>query len=213
MSEEEIQGLKNKNKELLDELKDLKNQMKSFEGLDIKALQDSAAELDKLKKQQMEEEGEYKKLYETQKDAHQKEIKKYQSEIDTLKSSANGLTKELGVSNALSNITLIPELADVARKTIMSEAGVDKDGNVVVGDKAVSEYVKEWAETPVGKHFIMNDNSGGGGPGGGDDTKFVTEEKYFDPKSKEFNRTEQAKFTKANPEKAQEFRAKYAETE
>jgi hypothetical protein len=37
----------------------------------------------------------------------------------------------------------------------------------MVGDKPISEYLKEWATTDEGKHFVAAPNNNGGGSQGG----------------------------------------------
>jgi hypothetical protein len=37
----------------------------------------------------------------------------------------------------------------------------------VIGDKALGEFIKEWATSDAGKHFVTADNNTGGGATGG----------------------------------------------
>ncbi len=78
----------------------------------------------------------------------------------------NGLTDELtkaGVTN--------PAFLKAVKSTLASNIQVVTDGDKRIakaGDKALADYVAEWAKSDEGKHFVSApNNSGGGSQGGG----------------------------------------------
>jgi hypothetical protein len=78
----------------------------------------------------------------------------------------NGLTDELtkaGVTN--------PAFLKAVKSTLASQVAVVVEGDTRIakaGDKPLADFVKEWAASDEGKHFIAAPNkSGGGGQGGG----------------------------------------------
>jgi hypothetical protein len=64
----------------------------------------------------------------------------------------------------------------------------------VIGDKALGEFVKEWATSETGKHFVSaENNSGGGAQGGNNNSQSKTiSRSEFDAKS-QFERATLAK--------------------
>lgn len=77
----------------------------------------------------------------------------------------NGLRAELaaaGVTNP------VHQKAAIAMHAAMVEIGIDGENRVAkVGDKALADFVKEWAASDEGKHFVAAPiNQGGGAPGG-----------------------------------------------
>lgn len=82
----------------------------------------------------------------------------------------NGLTDELtkaGVTN--------PAFLKAVKSTLASQVAVVVEGDTRIakaGDKPLADFVKEWAASDEGKHFIAApNNSGGGGQGGGESGK------------------------------------------
>jgi len=78
----------------------------------------------------------------------------------------NGLTDELtkaGVTN--------PAFLKAVKSTLASQVAVVVEGDTRIakaGDKPLADFVKEWAASDEGKHFVAApNNSGGGGQGGG----------------------------------------------
>jgi hypothetical protein len=76
----------------------------------------------------------------------------------------NGLTDEL-VKNGVA-----PQFLAATKAMFAGQAQIVADGDTRVakiGDKSVSDFVKEWAGSDEGKHFVKApDNSGGGSQGG-----------------------------------------------
>lgn len=205
---EATQGLASKNAELLKDLKNQKEAFSEFEGVNIKELKSAADELKKIKDKKLEEDGEYKKMYEIMKNDHATEVEKLQNANKDLEAKLHDTTKSNALATALVTVNVIPELADVAVSTLKDKVAIDDAGNPIVGDKPVADYIKTWAATDVGKHFIRSGNSGGGGngsEGGGVDSNT----KYFDPKSKDFNLTAQAKLANSDPEAYKALKKQY----
>jgi chromosome segregation ATPase len=88
----------------------------------------------------------------------------------------NGLTDELtkvGVTN--------PAFLKAVKSTLASQIAVVVDGDKRIakaGDKPLADFVKEWAGSDEGKHFVSAPNNSGGGGlggnGGGTDTSKLT---------------------------------------
>lgn len=199
--DEQVKGLKNKNDELLGKLD-------KFKGLDIDKLVRDSATLAEFLKKSDEEKGEYKKLYEQLRDSSGKDVEKLNKQIEELTNNITGMKKSSAITKALSDISVDPLLLDLAVKTISEKAAVDDKGNVMVDGKDLPKFVKEWADTDLGKRFIISGNSGGGANGGvegGPDGHA----KFFDPKSEHYNVTEQAKLAKTNVSEYNRLKAIY----
>lgn len=152
-------GLKNKNTELLSELKKAR---KAGE-ITPEQLAEVEAERDKIA-------SDLAKAHKDLKAANtsaEKATKALEAESGFTKSLLieNGLTSELtkaGVTN--------PALLKAAQALLRNgvEIAVDGDKRLAkVGDKDLAAHVKEWAASDEGKHFVAAQTNTGGGAGGG----------------------------------------------
>lgn len=212
MSEEEMKAelerLRNANKDLLADLKKAQAMAKKFDGVDIESLTNASKELEELKTKQQEEDGEYKKLYEKAIETHKTELNKKDETLSEMKNRLDSTIKSNAVANALGSVDIIPDLFESAQQLIVPQVGLNDEGQPLVGDKPLNDYIKEWASEGVGKHFIKNGNSGGDGSGNDGGTG-DPEAKFYDRKSSEYNLTEQAKIAKTNPEKHEQLRKRF----
>lgn len=74
-----------------------------------------------------------------------------------------------GLSDALAKAGVKPEFMDAAKALLKSQAAIKSDGGAyqaVIGDKALTEAIGEWAGG-AGKHFIAAPANNGGGASGG----------------------------------------------
>lgn len=152
--ENDIEGLKKKNTELLGKLKKARN----GEG------EDSAAEVERL-------EGE---LAQSRKDlaAAQKAVRKAEGERDNFKTQAetegkysSDLLIDNGLTAALTEHKIAPQFMPAAKALLSGKATIKTEGDkrsVVVGDKALGDFVKEWAISDAGKHYVTAPANGGG---------------------------------------------------
>lgn len=80
----------------------------------------------------------------------------------------NGLTDEL-VKNGVA-----PQFLAATKAMFTGQAQIVAEGDTRVakiGDKSITDFVKEWAATDEGKHFVKApENSGGGSQGSGNGT-------------------------------------------
>jgi hypothetical protein len=116
--------------------------------------------------------------YKAKLDAANKDVKKLTTERDTAVTnlakeseiSANA-HKERDLTESLAAINVSNPIALKAAKALLaSQAQVVVEGDkrvTKVGDKLLSDHLKEWAATDEGKHFITAPANGGGGAGGG----------------------------------------------
>jgi len=153
-------GLKNKNTELLTELK------KARKSAEITPEQMAEVEAERDKAQ-----AELQAAHKAAKDAakaHEQAVKALEQETGFTQKLLvdNGLVSELtkhGVTNPVS--------LKAAQAMLRAGVKVEADGENRVakfGDKALSDYVKEWAASDEGKHFVTAaNNSGGNATGSG----------------------------------------------
>lgn len=160
--EEEIQGLKDKNQELLGKLRKARTEGGA----------ENAGEIERLETELHETQG---KLRKAESDLRQtnRDLSAAHEERDTAR---NELTSEREFSrNELVNNRLTGELvgvnvasqfledvgASLARQVTIKE--VDGKREAFVGDKPLGEFVKEWAGSDKGKHYVTAPANGGGG--------------------------------------------------
>jgi len=200
-----VAPLTTKRDELLNEVTGYKTKLKDIptkEELD--ALRAAATELGEVKKKSDSGKTEYEKMLEKMR----KDTDTYKGEsektINALKGNLKKTLVEGGLAKALVSVNINPALASAAIKLLATDvAFIEENGEFVakVGDKDIDTFVKEWANTAVGKNFVLaKPNSGGGSEGdGGNGETFESHSKFFDKKSSEYSMTKQAALYKVNP--------------
>ena len=184
MSEEELQALKdevdalkNKNKELLTEVKKERNKNRELNLDDFNKLTEKVEQL----------ESENSKLNGT--------IKLKDIEVQKLSTSfqeANGKLEQLSYDDAITKVVDGLKLAGnkqaIAKKLLKAEATF-KDGALSFGDKSVDDFVKDWT-SPTGEGYMFlegTQHSGGGASGGTTTTATTTETKVDSTQHKDTN--------------------------
>lgn len=114
----------------------------------------------------------------------------------------SGFTQKLLIDNGLSEVLVKAGVSNPAhlkavKSMLASQVQIIADGDnrvAKVGDKALADYVTEWATSDEGKHFVSApNNSGGGAEGGGGKTNQKTMTRTaFD----QLSPTEKAAFTR-----------------
>lgn len=155
-------GLKSKNQELLDKNKKL---MKGQE-IDPQTVVDLEAQIDKLQSDLT---------------VSQKSAKESVKTLETLQGQLKvetGFTQKLLIDNGLTDELVkngvAPQFLPAVKAMFAGQAQIVAEGDTrtaKIGDKSVSDFVKEWAASDDGKHFVKApENSGGGSQGSGNGT-------------------------------------------
>jgi len=155
-------ALQAKNQELIDKNKKL---MKGQE-IDPQTVVDLEAQVDKLQ-------GELQ--------ASQKSAKESVKTLETLQGqlkAETGFTQKLLIDNGLTDELVkngvAPQFLPAVKAMFAGQAQIVAEGDTrtaKIGDKSVSDFVKEWAVSDDGKHFVKApENSGGGSQGSGNGT-------------------------------------------
>ncbi len=166
-SNADVEALVEKNKELLAELKKVKADLRKVQDIkpedyqavvdELEAVKEKLSASDKLVKTANTEAEKYKALYESE-SAH------------TAKTLIDS-----GLTNALVDAKVDAKYLKAVKALIGGDAKVEADGEkriVKIGDKALSDYIKEWASTEEAAHYLAAPaNAGGGGQGGGGEHK------------------------------------------
>lgn len=168
------EALESKRDELLASLrkeKDSKNEIMER----LNALEDEKA---KIKEDNLDKEGDIKKIKEALEEKFQKKIDDLttakEAEIATLTGHLNTHIVEGGLASALTKAGVKPELMDAATALIKSKFGGeigDNDGTPFAkfDGKVVDEFVTDWSKSDAGKHFVVAQNNSGGGSNGAND--------------------------------------------
>jgi hypothetical protein len=158
--EEAIAGLQTKNTELLAKLKKAQKDA-TIDPADHAALQ---AELDATTAKLAEA----TKALKTATTEAEKAKKAYETESQV----AHRLLVDNGLTEALTAAKVKPEYQKAAKALLAGQVVLVAEGDkriAKVGDKALADFVTEWAKGEEGKHFVAAPGNGGGGaPGGGD---------------------------------------------
>lgn len=156
-------GLEAKRDELLTEVKNLKAELRKTQDINPADLQAAEERAEKAEAALKEAQGQVKALT-TERD---KAVKALESET--------GFTQKLLIQDGLKSALLAngvkdEDFIDALSTKFAGSASVVVEGDVrkaMIGDKAVGDYVKEWAASDAGKKFVSApDNSGGGATGG-----------------------------------------------
>jgi hypothetical protein len=158
-----LDGVKTKNSELLDEVKDLKAKLRTSTGIKPEDLAALEAELDQTKV----------KLATAEKTA--KDATKAKETAEASLKTEQGFTHKLVVENGLrEQLTAAGVTDSVYQKAAMAmlsgqvQIAADGDNRVAkVGDKVLADFVKEWAGSDEGKRLVSAPANGGGGAQGG----------------------------------------------
>lgn len=156
---EATEGLASKNRELLAELKEARKG-RQVNPEDLEKLE---SELDRLKGELSEAQKAAKKSL-TEAETARKQLQDAESFTQRLLVD-NGLTEALakaGVTNPVHMKAVKSMLAGQVQVVAEGDAKVAK-----VGDKALADYVNEWAKGDEGKFFVSAPNNSGGGATGG----------------------------------------------
>lgn len=166
-AEEKAKGLKDKNSELLGEVKDLKGK--------VKKASETQTELQQKLDDAEESLGQQNKDVQAQIDQATKPFKRDLEKAQQNAADATGRLSKLTIaremSSALTKAKIAGPMQDAVRALIQADHKVevvDKDGNQVVqiDGKDASAFVTEWAGTDTGKNFIAASGNGGGGAQG-----------------------------------------------
>ena len=158
--ETEIEGLKTKNRDLIGKLK------KAREGADNG---DSQAEVDRLEIELADSTKALKaatkslKTVETERDAHK-------ASFDAEAVITRTLIVDNGLTDALVAANVAPHFLPAVKAMLAAQVKLEADGDsrkAVIGDKSLSDYVNEWSQGDLGKHYIAAPANGGGGSTGG----------------------------------------------
>lgn len=161
-SNADVEALVEKNKELLAELKKVKADLRKVQDIkpedyqavvdELEAVKEKLSASDKLVKTANSEAEKYKGLYESE-SAH------------TAKTLIDS-----GLTNALVDAKVDAKYLKAVKALIGGDAKVEADGDkriVKIGDKALGDYIKEWASSEEAAHYIAAPANSGGGGGGG----------------------------------------------
>jgi len=193
--EEQLEDLKNqveatnaKNKELLTELKTARNKNKE---VDTEAYYKTLDEVDNLK-------AENAKLNQTL-GLKSKEVEKLSTTLNELDTNLKTTKLENTLNEELSKLGLNPILSRYVKNDFKALSKINEDGSISIADKPLKEYVSEWLNTDEGKAVSLPSGNVGTSASGGSNNSGVSEAKYFDRNSKEFNLTKQAEVYHTNP--------------
>lgn len=157
--EEATRPLLDKRDELLNEVKQLR-----------KGKQVSPEDLEKI---------------EQERDSYKEQLSKYEKDLKKANESVNAIQKQLesessftqkllvenGLTDALTKVGVTnPAFLKAVKSTLAGQVQLVAEGDTrvaKVGDKALAEFVSEWAKSDEGKYFVSAPNNNGGGSNGG----------------------------------------------
>ena len=161
--ESEVSGLKKKNTQLIEKLKKEETEREAAE-----------TELEEVKETLTKGKPDFEKEKKKLEDKFNKDKKELEDKLAEATGHINKLVIETGISDALNEAKIAPVHSKTVAAFIKSSNKIDLDTSgdtpkAKVGDKPLAEFIKSWAESEEGKHYVAApDNNGGGAKGGGD---------------------------------------------
>jgi hypothetical protein len=173
-TESEVEGLKNKNKELLGKNKKLSVQVESYDGLEPDEVKDKLGQLNELIEKGASTEESYKRLLKESEDNLKKKLTKADTRAAALETKLRDTLASDALNKSLLDVKVDPRFMPAAKALLSGKVSVDLDGeehNIAIGGEPLGDFVKTWSQGDEGKHFLAApDNSGGGAGGGGRQT-------------------------------------------
>lgn len=106
------------------------------------------------------------------------ETEKLTKDIQTKDQALQKYLIDGGLSAELAKVGVSPKLVEAAHAYLRNKVGIkakDDDFEVLMGDKPLTDAVKEWAASEQGKAFVLaTGNSGGNAQGGNSNTNAKT---------------------------------------
>jgi alanyl-tRNA synthetase len=99
------------------------------------------------------------------------QIEKLSSQLQEKDGAVSKYLVDSNLSDALAKVGVLPHFMDAAKSLLKSQATIKAENGeyqALIGDKPITDAIKEWASSETGKYFVKApDNSGGGGQGNG----------------------------------------------
>jgi len=216
--EETTKALTKAKDDLWLEVKELKKKLKEFDGITVDSYNKIKNELELLKKKAGNDDSELATQVRVLSEQLKTIEENSKKQIELLDNENKKLLVDDEINKALIGVNVKKSMMKAARRIIKADVSVIEEGEganrkrkAVIGDKSIEDYVKIWSETDEGKNFIAaKNNIGGNSHGNNQNPNYASEvETYFDPKSKNYNRTKQAQVKKVNPELYANYMKKY----
>lgn len=166
-----------KNRELLAEVKDLKNKLRATQEIKPEDLTAAEARAEKAEAALKEAQKQIGTLT--------KERENLAKTLEAESGAARSYALEAEISDAIAKGNVVPALVPAFKAMIQQQAKaelVDGKYAVTIGDKAAREYISAYLDSDEGKAFkVANANHGGGamgGKGNGGGVKQITRAEY-----------------------------------
>lgn len=164
----ETQGLKDKNTELLSEIKKQKDSLKSIQA----QIDELSSAKEKAEQEALEKSGDVEKVKASIEAREKKEREKLEAALQSKEAALQKLLVDQGLTEALTKAGVQnPAHLKAAKALILAENKaeiVEENGITVakIGDQSLHDYVSSFAQGEDGKHFVSAPNNSGGGARG-----------------------------------------------
>ena len=154
--EQDIQGLKAKNTELIDKLK------KAQDGkIDAQAVERLETQLEEAQNQLKQVTKDHKKAV--------KDLEESRTTLEQVQTRGRETAIDAALTEQLTGAKVPTALLGGAKALLKAKVqAVDENGTLVIkaGDKALGDFIKEWSLGDEGKHYVSAGGNTGGGAGG-----------------------------------------------
>lgn len=152
----DFEALSNKNKELITEKRKLQSKVGE---IDFDAYNKAMEENDTLKGQLSKVNNEL--------GLKSKEVEKLSTTLNELDTNLKTTKLENTLNDELSKLRVKPTVLSFIKDGLQAKSKFSEDGNILIGDKPISDYLTEWANTESGRDCIMPSGNVGSGASGG----------------------------------------------
>ncbi len=161
----EVDRLNNKNKDLLGKIAKLRKDGGGENTGEIERLEGELETVGReltVAKSELRETGRKLKTAETERDT-------LRTQAETESNYSRNLLVTNGLTDALTEAKVAPHFMEAARALLAGKVKVEVDGDerkLLADGKPVKEFVKEWAASDAGKHYVLAPANGGSGSTG-----------------------------------------------
>jgi predicted nuclease with TOPRIM domain len=103
-----------------------------------------------------------------------KEVEKLSTTLNELDTNLKTTKLENTLNEELSKLGLKPTSLRLVKAALKAESKFGEDGSVLIGDKPVNDYLKEWSATEEARDAMIPTGNSGSGASGGNGTTTIT---------------------------------------
>lgn len=165
--EKEVEGLKSKNKLLLDKNAQYKKERDEA----VNNAEELTEKMEELEDSKVKKSDDVEAALTKQREKHDKEIEKLTQSVESSTSTIRSLTIESALADSLAKSNISKDHYEMVKSWVKGQKididNEDESPKALIGGSSISEFVEEFAKSDKGKLYVASENNSGGGATGG----------------------------------------------